>query len=218
MTPGEIVLVHDPPKVLVKVTFFAFPEAKNVYNAPPIPLKTKLIAFASVKGPLLTVVAVLVLFVTLTTDVPVMVRFVPVLVVQTVPKPVTVTFPVPKAIVLVFELLLANWPQVSVLLFRLSVPAVSVTSLLEATVKASCKTHEPPVPLNVNGLEYETPFDVTVCEVVALSVIVPMLLNVFPEATDQLPETVIVPLLVKVMLLAETVKLKQVNAPVKVTV
>ena len=56
---------------------------------------------------------------------------------HTVPVPVQVIFPVPKAIVLVFELLELNKPVVSVRLFRSNVPAVNVVVLADPNVKAS---------------------------------------------------------------------------------
>lgn len=113
-----------PPKVLVNVTSFALcvPVVKNVYVAAPVPLNTKLQAIASDKAPGVTVVAVAVLLVMLTTGVPVIVNPVTVLKFQIVPLPVRTMLLDPNAIVRVFVLELTNRPHVNVLPFRLSVP------------------------------------------------------------------------------------------------
>ena len=58
---------------------------------------------------------------------------------------------VPNAIDLTLELADEKRPQVSVLLFKSKVPAVNVTVAVVAVEKASCKTQEPPVPLNTVG-------------------------------------------------------------------
>jgi hypothetical protein len=102
--------------------------------------------------------------------------------------------------------------------FKFSVPAESVTVLAEEVVKASCKTQELPAPLNVKPQEKTIPFEVNVCAVVVVNVIVPVLLKVLPAATDQLPPIVGVPVPTKVMPVAEAVKFKQGNADTSVTV
>ena len=70
--------------------------------------------------------------------VPVTVSPVVVAVVHTVPVPVQVIFPVPKAIVLVSVLLELNKPVLNVKLFRSNVPLVNVVVLVENVVNASC--------------------------------------------------------------------------------
>ena len=77
-------------------------------------VKLKLIELASSVVPELTVVAVAVALETLTTCVPVAVKPVTMAVVQMVPVPLTVIFPVPKAIVRVAVPLPINRPAVSV--------------------------------------------------------------------------------------------------------
>jgi hypothetical protein len=166
-------------------------------------------ALASDKAPGLTVTALSEVFVMLTTGVPVIVRFVMLFVNHTVPEPVITKVPVPKAIVLVFVLLLENKPQVIVLLFKFNVPAVSVTVLLDAIFNESCKAQLPPAPLNVQLFRNVTRFVVIVWAVVALKVNVPVLLNTVPAIVEKLPDIVGLPVPANVTLPAETVKLLQ---------
>ena len=77
-------------------------------------VKLKLIELASSVVPELTVAAVAVALEMLTTCVPVAVRPVTFAVFQMSPVPLTVMFPVPKAMVRVVVTLLANRPAVSV--------------------------------------------------------------------------------------------------------
>lgn len=87
--------------------------APNVRLYVPV-VKLKLMELASLKAPVLMLDAVAVPLETLTTCVPVVVRFVAVRVFHRPPVPLTVMFPVPKAMVRTLELLLANNPAVSV--------------------------------------------------------------------------------------------------------
>lgn len=85
--------------------------------------------------PVLTVIANEPVDVTFTTCVPVVVKLVEVVVVQTVLKPEQVILPVPNAIVLVLLLLELNNPVLNVRLFRFNVPRVSVVVRAVSTVK-----------------------------------------------------------------------------------
>ncbi len=102
-------------------------------------VKLKLIVSDSAKDPGLTVVAVAVLLVMLTTGVPVHVSPPVVPVFHTVPVLVTAMLPVPNAMVLVLLLLLAKVVTVSVLLLRARVPRVNVKVFVDVAASTSRK-------------------------------------------------------------------------------
>jgi hypothetical protein len=184
-------------------------------------VKLKLMLFASVNGPDATVAAVAELFDTLTTGVPVTVRPVTVVDAHTVPVPLTVIFPVPKARVREENPLLKNDPAVSVNVLRLSVPAVSVVLLVVPRVNALPSVHAPPVPLKVMSPFMVVPFVVTVLPVVvALNVIAPVADHTVPVMRDIEPlmaSVGVVPL-ANATVPAETVMSRHSSAPVIVTV
>lgn len=181
-------------------------------------VKLKLIELASDRDPGDTVVAVAVLLDTFTTGVPVMDRLVVVAVVHTVPVPLTVILPVPKAITRAVAPLLLNNPVVNVNPLRLSVPAVRVVVLVLAVVKALSSCHEPPTPLKVTGAAKDTPLVDTVLEVVAVNVISPVADHTVPAASAKDPARLKVAVLVNVGVSADTVRSVMLSAPVMVTV
>ncbi len=142
----------------------------------------------------MTVVAVAVELVMLTTGVPVTVKFVVVAISQIVPVPATVMLPVPKASLLVFELLLEKIFVVSVKLLRLIVPCVSVTDL-GVLVSASPKVTVMPEPFTVTLLKV---LPAVVIVPVPVRVMLPVWLYVIAETSVTLPATVIAAVPVRV--------------------
>jgi hypothetical protein len=129
-------------------------------------------------------------------------------------------FPVPKLIVLTLLLVLENELVDNVKLCRSSVPNVSVVVKPRANDKLSCRAHEPPEPLKVNGLLMVMLPLVMVLAVVDVNVTAPVVFQTVPTIVLQLPATVnvgVVPV-AKVTKPALTVISRQFNAPVIVTV
>ena len=154
---------HVPVKP-VKSTFFAlYPAFKNVRTYPPV-VKLKDMDCDSDNKPGVTVDAVEPGRLIFTTGVPVMVNPVTPAVVQIVPpaEPARTKLPVPKAMVLVLELLELKTPglvMVAVCPFRSSVPVVKVTPEKNA---ASCNAHDPVALLKVVVPPRLLPLDVIV--------------------------------------------------------
>lgn len=144
----------------VKFTFFAvYPEVPKKVNAYVPAVKLKLTEFASDKGPVLTVMAPAVEFVTFTTGVPVTVKLVAVAVVQAVPDVRTaVIFPVPKAIVLALVPEELTPATVRVLVPNDSVPEVK--NKLAVAVQLSTKDRVPEILSIVRLPPNATPFEV----------------------------------------------------------
>ena len=126
----------------------------------------------------------------------------------------------PNAIERVLVLLELNMPVVRVNPFRVMVPAVNVVVRVAPVVSALPKLQLPPTPLNVMAPLMVTPLVVIVRLVVELNVIVPVLLQTVPAIKLIPPEIAsvgVVPV-ANVTVPADTVILKQANAPVIVTV
>ena len=127
---------------------------------------------------------------------------------------------VPNAIARVFVTFELNTPVVKLNPFRVSVPAVNVVVRVRPVVKALPRLQLPPTPLNVIAPFIVTAFVVIVCVVVELNVMAPVLLQTVPAIKLIPPETAsvgVVPV-ANVTVPADTVILKQANAPVIVTV
>lgn len=125
------------PENPVKFRFLTANAALKLSAYVPAVILNEILLVSGNPAPAATLVATAPLLVKLATGVPVIVRFVVVVVVHTDPVPVSVMLPVPKASVLMFELLVLNDPVVSVLLFRSNVPFVRVTILVDPAVSAS---------------------------------------------------------------------------------
>jgi len=206
------------------IKFLIVLPAVNAYvTVPVVSSKLKLMAFASVKAPAeIVLVTPVPPPIHSTSGVPLIVRLVIVEVFQTVDVVALVVtiLPVPKFIVLATAPEEANNPVDNVNEPNARVPAVSVVVIVLAKVKLSCSVHEPPVPLNVQGLLFVIPPDVIVFAVVAVNVTAPVIDHTVSAIVDQFPATVrvgVVPC-AKVTVPAETVRLRQANAPVIVTV
>ena len=120
----------------------------------------------------------------------------------------------------VLVLLELNMPVVRVNPFRVIVPFVSVVVRVAPRVSALPRLQLPPTPLNVMAPRMVTPLVVIVRAVVELNVIVPVLFQTVAASKDISPEIASVgPVPVaNVTVPADTVILKQANAPVIVTV
>jgi hypothetical protein len=144
---------------------------------------------------------------------------------NTVPDvPINTILPEPNAITRVETLLELNIPVVSVNPARFSVPLSIVKVLLSSRVRSLpnvIETVSLSLIKNVTEQDKVTPLVVTVLSPVRVrlrNVKSPVALHIVPATRDILPYAVIVPVLAKVTVPAETVMSKQVNAPVKVTV
>jgi len=147
---------NNEPANPVKLRFNTLPLRDRVY-VPPV--KLKLIAFASVGVPGSTVTEEAVLFVTVTFDVPVTVRLVAVDVSNTVPVAVTLSDPLPKAIVRIFALLLSNAGQVKENETRFKVPRVNVNVLFDIVNAAANRNVPPNVSIVIgNGIVFPAEF------------------------------------------------------------
>jgi hypothetical protein len=155
------VALHVPAKPVKSTFFTACPELRNNKAYVP-PVKLKDMDCDSDNKPGVTVDAVEPERLIVTTGVPVMVNPVTVAVVQIVPpeEPVKVKLPVPKAMVLVLELLELKLPlKVAVCPFKSSVPVVKVTPEKNA---ASCNAHDPVALLKIVVPPRLLPLDVIV--------------------------------------------------------
>ena len=128
-----------------------------------------------------------------------------------VPEPVVVIFPVPKAIVIVPEAL--NKPVESVNVDKVKVPAVNVNVLVVPNVKFA-----PKVTLNALLIEQANVVEPAVIMLAAPIVNKPVADQVVVLDKVILPETVSVPVEVKVQVAPVVVNEAQANAPVKVIV
>ena len=132
---------------------------------------------------------------------------------------VNTILPVPKLMLRVLILEEEKIPVDKVKPFNTIEPAVNVVVTLETVVNALPNVHSPPKPLNVIAPDMVVPFVVIVFPVVvALNVIRPVPLQTVPVTKDTLPDIVGVPVLVNVTVPEDTVKSRQVIAPVIVTV
>jgi hypothetical protein len=110
------------------------------------------------------------------------------------------------------SVVIANPPE-------LNVPLFTAIELVNPVVSADPNVHAPPTPLKVSEPLRVVPLVVTVLPVVvALNVIAPVELHTVPANKDIDPLIVGVPVLLNVTVPAETVKSRQVSAPVNVTV
>jgi hypothetical protein len=126
---------------------------------------------------------------------------------------------VPNDILRVFELVERNVPVVRSNPFKTSEPAVRVVVLVTPNINALPNVQSPPAPFNIKLQLMVIPLVVIVLPVVvALKVKVPVADQTVVAVNDILPDTAIVPVLVKVTVPADTVISKQVSAPVNVTV
>jgi hypothetical protein len=126
----------------------------------------------------------------------------------------------PNAIERTLVLFELNMPVVRVNPFRVIVPFVSVVVRVAPRVSALPRLQLPATPLNVMAPLMVTPLVVIVRLVVELNVIVPVLLQTVAATKDMPPEMAsvgVVPV-ANVTVPADTVMLKQVSAPVIVTV
>ena len=131
----------------------------------------------------------------------------------------TVQVPLPMVSVLVTAPALPKKFMKMLLLFASNAPAVSVMPLVDANVKLSRSCHPPPTPLKVILAANVVLLVLIVLPVAtAANVIVPVAFQIVPVDSDMLPDTVGVPVDVNVTVPADTVKLRQVSAPVSVTV
>jgi hypothetical protein len=119
----------------------------------------------------------------------------------------------------VFELDELKMPVVRSNPFNTNEPAVRIVVLVTPNINALPNVHSPPAPFNVKLQLMVIPLVLIVLPVVvALKVKVPVADQTVAAVNDILPDTVIVPVLVKVTVPADTVMSKQANAPVNVTV
>jgi hypothetical protein len=157
------VALHVPAKPVKSTFFTACPEFRN--NKAYVPsVKLKDMDCDSDNKPGVTVDAVEPVRLIFTTGVPVMVNPTTLAVDQSVPpaEPARIKLPVPKAMVLVLELLELKTPglvMVAVCPFRSSVPVVKVTPEKNA---ASCNAHDPVALLKVVVPPRLLPLDVIV--------------------------------------------------------
>lgn len=116
-----------------------------------------------------------------------------------------------------FEL---NMPVVKSNPFKVIVPFVSDVVRVAPVVSALPRLQLPPTPLNVIAPFMVTAFVVIVCVVVELNVMAPVLDQTVPAIKEMSPETASVGAVpvANVTVPADTVILKQVSAPVIVTV
>ena len=179
------------PAKPVKLRLRTFPASRVSEYVPAV--KLKLIELASVGEPGDTVMALEVLFVTLTTGVPVTVKFVAVATFHTMFVLVLVTDMLlePKARVRALLLLLLNKPVDKVNPLKSSVPAVSVVVRVGPTVRLSSRRNVPPKPLNVTGKSKVLPFEVIVRAVAFVDANVSVLVvagSVMPVEIVRLPK------------------------------
>jgi hypothetical protein len=101
----------------------------------------------------------------------------------------------------------------------LKVPELRVSALKAPSVNALPNVQTPPTPLHVTLPFIVVPFVVKVREdAVAVKLRVPVALQTVPATKDNDPLIINVPVLVNVTVPAETVRSRQVNVPVNVTV
>ena len=130
-----------------------------------------------------------------------------------------VQVPLPIDSVLVNDPVLEKPPAETLLLFASIVPAVSIKVLVDVSDRLPINCQLPPAPLRVTLAANVVLLVVMVLPAaVELKVIVPVAFQTVPEDSDMLPDTVGVPVDVNVTVPADTVKLRQVSAPVSVTV
>jgi hypothetical protein len=205
------IVLDTVPVNPVKFKFLKDPLSVSASEYVPV-VKLKLIEFVSDKAPVVTVVAVPVGFETLTTGVPVTVKLVMFSVIQTMPVPVVVMFPVPKDRVRAVDPELEKLPVVRVLPFKARVPDIRVVALVDPTVNAP-ESWDAPVP---DPVKFTGQFSVTPDEVIVL--VVPVAgkkliiydpLITVDEVMLKFPLTPIDPMVENVTVPADTVKSRQ---------